>query len=144
MGMTQLWFLASLGPPLLLIAYGVFKAGESWLSPMLWFGFAAGAGAGVLAAGVEHGLALLLHLPAHPAGLQPSRAMLMGFGVAALPEELLKMLAVIAGVMLFEGRRLHGVLMMSIAVAASVEATSGRAPLGTVFTSTAAYSGVCP
>lgn len=116
--MSPLWMLASLGPPLLLVAYGVFKARETWGSPALWIGFLAGACAAVAAAPLE---LLMVRL----AGLSPAmfgsphamHAVIGGFVVAALPEELLKFAALLLTMLTIDERRLRSLLMVAVAVA---------------------------
>jgi hypothetical protein len=111
-----MWILASLGPPLLLVAYGVFKARESWLSGALWAGF----GAGIVAAGVA--MLLELFLASHlGVGLgattsDGARAVMRGVFIAALPEEATKMAALLAVMLLLDEDRLRGLVMVAIAV----------------------------
>ena len=114
--MNAFWILTSLGPPFLLIAYAVFKSRESWFSGGLWMGFAAGGGAAVLAMFVEPMIARLLGLGGAAAMADPMRAAMNGFLVAALPEELLKMIALITVVFVLNGKTLRSVLMIAVAV----------------------------
>jgi RsiW-degrading membrane proteinase PrsW (M82 family) len=113
-----LWIIASLGPPVLLLAYGVFKARESWLSPALWVGLAAGVAAGILALLVEAALTAWLGLDAAATGgTVGARAVLRGFFVAGLPEEALKLGALLAVMLMLDASRLRSLVMVAIAVA---------------------------
>ncbi len=115
---SLLWMLASLGPPLLLMAYGVFKARETWASRCLWVGVLAGACSAVLVAPLEVSLVRMLHLPASViASPNPMHAIKTGFLVAALPEELAKFIALLLAMLMIDERRLRSLLMVSIAVA---------------------------
>lgn len=110
--------LASLGPPLLLVAYGVFKAQETWHSPALWVGFLAGACAAVAAAPFELMMARLTGVPPSMFGSpNPMHAVIGGYLVAALPEELLKLTALLLTMLMIDERRLRSLLMVSVAVA---------------------------
>jgi len=110
------WVITSLGPPFLLITYAVYKSRESWLSASLWMGFAAGAGAAVVAMFAEPVVARLLGLAGHGMLADPVRAGMTGFMVAALPEELLKLVGLIAVIAVLDGRNLRSVLMIAVAV----------------------------
>lgn len=112
------WFLASLGPPLLLMAYGVFKARETWASRCLWMGLLAGACAAVLVAPVEVAVGRMLHLSIAGLGAAtPMNAAAGGFLLAALPEELVKFIALLVTMLLIDEGRLRSLLMVSVAVA---------------------------
>ncbi len=115
--MGSLWIFASLGPPLLLIGYGVFKARESWFSRGLWCGLLAGICAASLAVPVETVIAGQLGITLAAETTNPIIAAADGFLVAAIPEEALKLFALLVAMTAVDGRRLRSVLLVSIAVA---------------------------
>ena len=115
--MSPLWIVASIGPPLLLISYGLFKARDSWSSPTVWCALAAGVGVSGFAIPVEGFVQTLVG----PDGPMPTtdalRAGMHGFLVAAFPEEILKMAGILFAMLLLDARRLRSVLTVSVAVA---------------------------
>ncbi len=110
-----MWIVASLGPPLLLIGYGLFKSRESWRSPALWCALLAGLASAGLAIPLEAFVETLLGAALHIN--EGMRAILTGFLIAALPEEGVKMLGLLAAMAMLDRRRLRSVVMVSIAVA---------------------------
>ena len=115
--MSTLWIAASLGPPLLLIGYGLFKSRDSWSCPALWIALAAGIGAAGFAIPLERFIEASLGLGGAPATTDALRAGLQGFVIAAVPEEGLKMVGLLIAMAVLDGKRLRSVLMVSIAVA---------------------------
>jgi RsiW-degrading membrane proteinase PrsW (M82 family) len=112
-----LWIVASIGPPLLLIGYGLFKARDSWSAPALWVALGAGIGAAGVAAPLEALIEAKLGLSSVTASDDALRAGMFGFLVAAGPEEVLKMLGMLFAMVVLDARRLRSVLMVAIAVA---------------------------
>ena len=116
--MPSMWIVASLGPPLLLIGYGVFKARESWLNPALWCAFITGMIGALLAVGIEAWLGQLLGIkPELMMTANPMRAGLAGFVIAGATEETVKMIGLLLAMMLLDEKRLRSVLMIAVAVA---------------------------
>lgn len=100
-----------------MIGYGLFKARESWSSPVVWCALAAGVGVSGFAIQLEAFVQSLVG-PEVPLPVNDAvEAVVRGFLIAALPEEILKMGGVLFAMMLLDVRRLRSVLTVSVAVA---------------------------
>lgn len=115
--MSPLWIVASIGPPLLLIGYGLFKARDSWSSPTVWCALAAGIGVSGFAIPVEGFVQSLIGPEVPLPTTDPLQAGLHGFLIAALPEEALKMAGILFAMLLLDARRLRSMITVSVAVA---------------------------
>jgi len=94
----------------------VRKTNASWETPALKIGLAAGTGMGILAAVIELFVLRALHIDIENTPTVRSAA-LEAFAVAAVPEEVVKYVALLIVVGLYlEGRRLQDVLLLAVGI----------------------------